>query len=81
NPNTPPTFIAAAADDDVVPVANSIVLFGALKKANVPVELHIFEHGGHGFGVAPPTTAAAWPALFQGWRDRLDPTAHGSARS
>lgn len=70
-----PTFIAVAADDETVPVANSIAMFSALKAAQVPAELHVFEQGGHGFGVAPPTTAASWPDLFMRWRDRHDPLA------
>lgn len=64
-PDAPPTFIAAAADDDTVPVENSIMLAQALHAAHVPVELHVFETGGHGFGLrftaGKPT--AAWPDL------------------
>lgn len=77
---TPPTFIAAAADDGVVQVANSLALSGALIGAKVPGELHVFEQGGHGFGIAPPSTAAAWPQLFMRWRARHDPLA-GRARA
>lgn len=49
---TPPTFIFLAADDDVVPPENSLVFFEALKKQKVPVEMHIYPKGGHGFSLA-----------------------------
>lgn len=63
---TCPTFLAHAADDGLVPPANSIALFQALQEAGRPSALHVFENGGHGFGVRLPATmqAAAWPALF-----------------
>lgn len=65
-PETPPVFLAHAADDDLVPVANSIALFSAMQAQSRPVELHVFEAGGHGFGTRLPATkpAAAWPSLF-----------------
>jgi len=49
---TPPTFIVHTSDDKGVPVENSIEFFKALKNKNVPVELHIYPSGGHGFGLA-----------------------------
>jgi acetyl esterase/lipase len=66
---TPPCFLLHAEDDDVVPVQNTIVLRAALKKAGVPVETHIFEKGGHGFGLrgAVGKPVAIWPELFHGW--------------
>lgn len=68
-PDTPPCFLCAAEDDATVPVANTLMLHAALRAAKVPVELHLFEQGGHGFGlrgvVAKP--AAAWPDLFLAW--------------
>lgn len=68
-PDTPPCFLCAAADDATVPIANTLLLHAALRAAKVPVELHIFEAGGHGFGlrgvVGKP--AAAWPDLFLAW--------------
>jgi dipeptidyl aminopeptidase/acylaminoacyl peptidase len=52
-----------------VPVENSLWLHAALRAAKVPVELHLFGEGGHGFGlrgiVGKP--AAAWPELFVAW--------------
>lgn len=50
--DTPPTFIVHADDDGSVPVENSLVFYEALKKKNVPVEMHIYPEGGHGFGLA-----------------------------
>lgn len=47
---TPPTFLVHANDDKAVPPENSIYFYLALKKANVPAEMHIYEKGGHGFG-------------------------------
>lgn len=48
---TPPAFIIHAADDKGVPVENSLAYFKALKEKNIPVELHIYPSGGHGFGL------------------------------
>jgi acetyl esterase/lipase len=67
---SPPTFIVAAADDTVVPtVPNSLAYYAALQGSRVPSEIHIFETGGHGFGLArtvgKPT--AVWPELVLRW--------------
>ena len=64
--NTPPTFLVHAADDGLVPPANSIAMFGSITDAKRPVALHIFEDGGHGFGTRLPAdrSAMAWPTLF-----------------
>ncbi len=69
---TPPTFLVHAADDGLVPPANSIALFDALRAAKRPVSMHIFEDGGHGFGVRLPKTqsASAWPELFSSFATR-----------
>lgn len=65
---TPPTFLFHTADDPVVPVQNSILYFEALKKASVPAEMHIFEHGAHGVGLAFYDPAlSAWPQLLATW--------------
>ncbi len=66
---TPPCFLIHAEDDDVVPVENSLIFRRALKAAGVPVELHLFERGGHGFGLrgAAGKPVAAWPDLFLAW--------------
>ena len=65
---TPPTFLLHAEDDPVDPVENSLVYHAALRKAGVPVELHLFVKGGHAFGLrrtsAPITD---WPPLVERW--------------
>jgi len=67
-PGMPPTFLMHAADDDAVPVENSLQLFAALKAQSIPAAMHIFEKGGHGFGLRgiDDTPLRAWPELF--WR-------------
>jgi beta-galactosidase/beta-glucuronidase/acetyl esterase/lipase/lysophospholipase L1-like esterase len=70
--STPPTLLVHAADDRSVPVENSLRMMRALEDAGVPVELVLYEHGGHGFGlVADPIPAAQWPERCERWlRDR-----------
>jgi acetyl esterase/lipase len=66
--NTPPTFIVQAQDDPVDSVNNSLVYFVALTKSKVPAEMHLFAHGGHGFGLRRtefPITD--WPQLAEKW--------------
>lgn len=48
---TPPTFILAALDDDVVPVEHSLKFYNALQAKNIPSEIHTYDKGGHGFGM------------------------------
>jgi dipeptidyl aminopeptidase/acylaminoacyl peptidase len=66
---TPPTLLVHAADDDVVPVDNSILMWQALRKAGVRSELHVFDRGGHGFGMRgiAGKNVAAWPSLVESW--------------
>lgn len=65
---TPPTFLFHTSDDPVVPVQNSIEFYLALRKANVPAEMHIYEHGKHGVGLAADDAAlASWPTLLSNW--------------
>ncbi|HEX8357066.1 MAG TPA: alpha/beta hydrolase [Segetibacter sp.] len=49
---TPPTFLVHATDDGGVPVENSLAFYQALKTNKIPVEMHIYPKGGHGFGLA-----------------------------
>jgi acetyl esterase/lipase len=67
--NTPPTLLIHAADDDAVPVENSLLMFGALRAAGARSELHVFDRGGHGFGMRgiAGLDAAAWPQLVEHW--------------
>ncbi len=50
--NTPPTFLVHAGDDQSVPVENSLIFYGQLKKYSVPTEMIIYPEGGHGFSLA-----------------------------
>jgi acetyl esterase/lipase len=65
--DTPPTFLIHASDDKVVLPANSIVFFEKLLKHKVPSELHIYERGGHGFGMDNPTTEEEWMNTLSNW--------------
>jgi acetyl esterase/lipase len=66
--DTPPTFLAQAADDPVASVDNSLMMFTALREQGVPAELHVFEAGGHGWGIGRPgSLVGAWPELFASW--------------
>lgn len=49
---TPPTFIVSAADDDIVPIENSLKYAQALTDNKIPYEMHIFSRGGHGFSTS-----------------------------
>jgi acetyl esterase/lipase len=74
NPNvpvtsqTPPTFLLQAEDDPVDNVNNSLVYSLALHKAGVPVEMHLYAHGGHAFGLRPTNLPIThWPQLVETW--------------
>jgi acetyl esterase/lipase len=65
--DTPPAFFAHAGNDGVRP-ENSVVMYLALKKAGVPVELHVYVTGGHGFGLRPSADACStWPHSCGEW--------------
>ncbi len=65
---TPPAFLVHATDDGAVPVLNSINYLLALKKNGVPAELHIYEKGGHGFGLGRTKgTESTWPEACKNW--------------
>lgn len=70
--DTPPTFLVHAADDASVPLENTLGYLAAIRAAKVPAEAHIFEEGGHGFGIrlARGKPAAAWPDLLVTWLER-----------
>jgi len=66
--DTPPTFIFTTTDDKTVPVMNSVMFYSALVKAGVPVEIHIFQHGAHGAGLAPTNPQLmVWTDLLAKW--------------
>ncbi len=68
---TPPTFICVAKNDPTVPLQNSISFYHALKREHIPVALHIYATGKHGFGLGVPGTASTrWPAACVKWLRR-----------
>lgn len=67
-PQTPPMFLVHSSDDDGVSPQNSINLYLALLKAGVPAELHIYQSGGHGYGLAPlDPVLSSWSARLADW--------------
>ena len=65
---TPPTFLLQAENDPIDDVENSLVYYAALKKAGASVEMRLYSHGGHAFGLRPtklPITG--WPQLVKTW--------------
>lgn len=70
--DTPPVFIAHADDDKGVVPMNSILFYEALKKNKIPASLFIYDHGGHGFGMAPSDPVLSkWPSACLAWMQRL----------
>ncbi|MDE1963851.1 MAG: alpha/beta hydrolase [Xanthomonadaceae bacterium] len=66
--NTPPTFIVMAGDDRVDGVQQALAYYTALQKAGVSVEMHLYAHGGHAFGLRPDTRPITrWPHLVEAW--------------
>jgi acetyl esterase/lipase len=64
---TPPTFLVQA-EDDPVHVENTLLYYGALTRAKVPSEMHVFAKGGHGYGLRPsPLPITDWPQLAGRW--------------
>jgi len=79
-PLTPPTFLFSTTDDQTVPVMNGIMFYSALVKAKVPAELHIFQHGAHGSGLAPTNPELAeWTDLLIKWMRERGYAAAGDA--
>ena len=67
-PQTPPTFLFHTTTDTVVPVENSVLFYMALRKAGVPAEMHIYERGPHGVGLAQTDEAlSSWPSRLADW--------------
>ena len=68
---TPPVFIMHTHQDSVVPASQSTLIYNALLKAGVPAELHIFNQGDHGLGLAvDDPDVGHWPKLLQAWLRR-----------
>ena len=71
--SAPPMFLVHTAEDKSVPLENSLLFYAALRRAGVPAELHLYERGAHGFGLAQglgPTSE--WFDRFVSWM-----SAHG----
>lgn len=65
--NTPPMFFTHASDDPIN-CLSSTTLFNALKKSNIRADLHIYAHGGHGYGLRPTATPVThWPEQANAW--------------
>ncbi|MEJ5995627.1 alpha/beta hydrolase [Pedobacter sp. Du54] len=65
--NCPPAFLVHSSNDKVVPVANSIEYYQALQKNGVKAELHIYQAGGHGYGLNNNTTKDKWIESCYNW--------------
>ncbi|MDD4032730.1 MAG: alpha/beta hydrolase [Bacteroidales bacterium] len=71
--DTPPAFLVHSADDTTVPVQNSIFYFSSLKKFNIPAELHIYEGGGHGYGMGRTQNSESfWTEACKKWLQMKD---------
>ena len=76
---TPPTFLFHTNADTGVPAENSMMFFMALRKAGVPAEIHIYENGPHGVGLAQTDEAlSSWPARLADWMRGRGSTQFGS---
>jgi acetyl esterase/lipase len=67
-PKTPPTFLMHTSGDTGVPAENSVLFYLALREHKVKAELHIYQNGGHGFGLAPnDPVLSTWPGRCEAW--------------
>jgi acetyl esterase/lipase len=65
---TPPTFLFHTNEDKTVPAENSVLFYLALRRAGVPAEMHIYERGQHGVGLAPTDRVlSSWPQRLADW--------------
>ena len=65
---TPPTFLFHTDADKGVPAENSVLFYLALREKGVPAEMHIYEQGPHGVGLAPwEPSLSGWPARLKEW--------------
>lgn len=67
NAQTPPAFLVHATNDLTVPVKNSLMYYENLTKVKVPAEIHIYQSGGHGFGLNNKTTTENWFNTLKAW--------------
>jgi acetyl esterase/lipase len=67
-PQTPPAFLFHTNNDSGVPAENSVLFYLALRKAGVPAEMHIYERGEHGVGLAlSDPVLSSWPGRLEAW--------------
>jgi len=68
NAETPPAFLVHSMDDNAVPIQNSIAYVLSLQKFKIPCELHLYESGGHGYGMGRPAhSESTWPEACRKW--------------
>ncbi len=68
NPRTPPAFLVHSVGDETVPIENTLRYFEALRSCHVPCEVHLFESGGHGYGInRGKGSEAFWPEILTHW--------------
>jgi acetyl esterase/lipase len=71
--DTPPGFFVHADDDQVVPVENTLLMYKAMRKKNIPAEMHILSEGGHGFGLGINNEhVASWTNSLKLWLNWLN---------
>jgi len=70
NANTPPAFLVHARDDNGVKYENSVHYYDALIKNNVRAELHLYDNGGHGFGMNNQTSSDKWMDQLKAWLEK-----------
>jgi acetyl esterase/lipase len=75
--NTPPTFLLMAEDDNVDGIDQALVYYIALKNIKVPVEMHLYAHGKHGFGLRHTENPITdWPVLAETWLKTIGMTSN-----
>jgi len=67
NAQTPPAYLVHSADDEAVPVGNSIAYYEALTKNKIYSEMLLYPHGGHGYGMNNPSTKDKWMDNLKNW--------------
>lgn len=67
-PHTPPMFLVQAEDDPVSDPHNTLIMAAACQREHVPVDMHRYASGGHGFGMGKPgTPTIEWPLRYKSW--------------
>ncbi|VEB97827.1 Prolyl oligopeptidase family [Cedecea lapagei] len=67
-PNSPPFFLVQAEDDPISDPQNTLIMAAACERQHIPVEMHRYSSGGHGFGMGKPgTPTVKWPEHYEKW--------------